>query len=104
MVSGATAAVVGSMLAPRYIYIEPALTFTPMLSFLVVIMALLGGTGRLWGPLVGVIPFTLLWEAISISFPNYTTLMLGVAFLLIVYFIPRGLIGLIEDLVERSRA
>ena len=104
MVPGAVAAITGAILAPRYVYIEPSIAFTPMLSFQVVIMALLGGTGRLWGPIVGVIPFTLLWEAISISFPNYTTLMLGVAFLLIVYFIPRGLIGLIEDLVERSRA
>ncbi|MBD3679975.1 MAG: branched-chain amino acid ABC transporter permease, partial [Rhodobacteraceae bacterium] len=45
MVSGAVASITGAMLAPRYIYIEPALAFTPMLSFQVVIMALLGGTG-----------------------------------------------------------
>ncbi len=104
MTTGFFAAIVGAIIAPRYSYIEPNLVFKPELSFLVVIMALLGGTHRLWGPIVGVIPFTLLWEAISISFPNYTTLLLGLAFLLIVYFIPRGLIGLIEDLVERSRA
>lgn len=96
MVSGATAAVVGGILAPRYIYIEPSLAFTPMLSFLVVIMALLGGVGRLWGPLVGVIPFTFLWETISASFPNQTTLLLGFSFLLIVYLLPKGFVGLIE--------
>ena len=59
-------------------------------------MALLGGTGRLWGPVVGVIPFTFLWEAISASFPNQTTLLLGVSFLIIVYLLPRGFVGLIE--------
>ena len=96
MVSGATAAVVGGILAPRYIYIEPSLAFTPMLSFLVVIMALLGGVGRLWGPLVGVIPFTFLWETISASFPNQTTLLLGFSFLIIVYLLPKGFVGLIE--------
>lgn len=101
MVPGAVAAITGAVLAPRYVYIEPALAFTPMLSFQVVIMALLGGTGRLWGPLVGVIPFTFLWEALSISFPNQTTLLLGVAFLLIVYFLPRGFVGLIEDTRRR---
>lgn len=101
MVPGAVAAITGAILAPRYVYIEPALAFTPMLSFQVVIMALLGGTGRLWGPLVGVIPFTFLWEAISVSFPNQTTLLLGVAFLLIVYFLPRGFVGLIEDARRR---
>ena len=101
MVSGAVASVVGGILAPRYIYIEPALAFTPMLSFLVVIMALLGGLGRLWGPIVGVIPFTFLWEAISASFPNQTTLLLGVSFLIIVYLLPRGFVGLIEAIRRR---
>ncbi|MDF0602854.1 branched-chain amino acid ABC transporter permease [Psychromarinibacter sp. C21-152] len=104
MVSGAAAAVVGAVLAPRFVYIEPSTAFTPMLSFQVVIMALLGGTGRLWGPLVGVIPFTFLWEAISASFPNQTTLLLGVSFLVIVYLLPRGFVGLIEGTRRRMRA
>jgi branched-chain amino acid transport system permease protein len=91
------AAATGAILAPRYVYIEPSLAFSPMLSFQVVIMALLGGPGRLWGPLVGVIPFTFLWEAISSSFPNQTTLVLGLTFLVIVYALPRGFVGLLED-------
>jgi branched-chain amino acid transport system permease protein len=103
MVSGAFASVVGGVLAPRYIYIEPSVAFTPMLSFLVVIMALLGGLGRLWGPLVGVIPFTLLWESISASFPNQTTLLLGLCFLIIVYLLPKGFVGLIEAVRRRMR-
>ena len=103
MVPGAAAAIAGAILAPRYVYIEPMLAFTPMLSFQVVIMALLGGTGRLWGPLVGVIPFTIIWEAISASFPNQTTLLLGVSFLVIVYLLPRGFVGLIEDARHRGR-
>lgn len=99
--TGFVGALVGAIIAPRYTYIEPNGVFSPELSFLVVIMALLGGLHRLWGPLIGVIPFTLLFEAISISFPNYTTLLLGVAFLLIVYAIPRGVVGLCEDAVRR---
>lgn len=94
MVPGAVAAIVGAMLAPRYIYIEPATAFSPMLSFQVVIMALLGGTGRLWGPLAGVIPFTFLWEFIARTMPNQTTLLLGVAFLMIVYVLPGGFVAL----------
>jgi branched-chain amino acid transport system permease protein len=100
MISGGVAALVGGMMAPRWTYIEPAIAFSPMLSFQVVIMALLGGTNRLWGPLVGVVPFTLLWEVISGEFPNQTTLLLGVAFLLIVYVIPHGVVGRIEAAVR----
>lgn len=72
--------------------------FSPELSFLVVIMALLGGAGRLWGPLAGVIPFTLIWEFVSIQFPTQTTLFLGIAFLLIVYLLPNGVVGRLEQL------
>jgi len=100
MVSGMAASLTGAILAPRWTYIEPTMAFSPLLSFQIVIMALLGGTNRLWGPLVGVIPFTLLWEAISANFPNQTTLLLGVCFLLIVYAIPHGIVGRIEALAR----
>ncbi|GGD25779.1 branched-chain amino acid ABC transporter permease [Sinisalibacter lacisalsi] len=101
LVPGSVAAITGAILAPRYVYIEPSLAFTPMLSFQVVIMALLGGTGRLWGPLVGVIPFTFLWEGISITVPNQTTLLLGVSFLVIVYLLPKGFVGLFGAIRRR---
>jgi len=102
--TGFFGALVGVIIAPRYSYIEPNQVFSPELSFLVVIMALLGGAHRLWGPLVGVIPFTLIWEVITITFPNSTTLFLGLAFLLIVYLIPNGFAGLIEKYWQRMRA
>jgi len=83
-------------MAPRFTYIEPSIAFSPELSFQVVIMALLGGVHRLWGPLVGVVPFTILWELIAGRFPTQTVLLLGIAFLLIVYLIPNGVVGRIE--------
>ncbi|MCB1389689.1 MAG: branched-chain amino acid ABC transporter permease [Rhodobacteraceae bacterium] len=104
MVPGAVAAATGAILAPRYIYIEPATAFAPLLSFQVVIMALLGGTGRLWGPVAGVIPFSLLWEAITRQAPNQTLLLLGLAFLLIVYLLPGGFVGLWNRLRRRFGA
>jgi branched-chain amino acid transport system permease protein len=104
MVSGAVAATVGAMLAPRFIYIEPATAFAPLLSFQVVIMALLGGTGRLWGPLAGVIPFTLLYEWVTRTAPTQTMLLLGLTFLLIVYLLPGGFVGLIQRLRRRWHA
>jgi branched-chain amino acid transport system permease protein len=97
VISSAFASVAGALVAPRWGYVEPVVAFSPFVSFQVVIMALLGGTHRLWGPLLGVIPFVLLWELISIEFPNQTTLLLGVCFLLIVYVIPNGITGLLED-------
>ncbi len=96
MISGSIAATTGALLAPRWTYIEPTIAFSPMLSFLVVVMALIGGAHRLWGPVLGVIPFTLVWDLITANFPNQTALMLGISFLLIVYAIPHGFVGLGE--------
>ena len=70
VISSAFASIAGALVAPRWGYVEPVVAFSPFLSFQVVIMALLGGTHRLWGPLVGVIPFVLVWELISIEFPD----------------------------------
>ncbi len=103
IISGAIASITGAILAPRWTYIEPTIAFSPMISFLVVIMALLGGAHRLWGPLVGVIPFYMLWDLISTHFPNQTMLVMGVAFLLIVYLIPNGVAGLIEKSTHRLK-
>jgi len=101
VVSCTFASLAGAVIAPRWSYIEPAIAFSPFISFQVVIMALLGGAHRLWGPLLGVIPFTLLWELISSTFPSQTTILLGAAFLLIVYFIPNGVVGLVEKALQR---
>ncbi|WLD58506.1 branched-chain amino acid ABC transporter permease [Salinispirillum sp. LH 10-3-1] len=103
MVSGAFAAVVGAVMAPRFVYIEPSMAFNPQVSFLVVIMALLGGVHRLWGPLMGAIPFALLWEVIASNFPNQTVLVMGLAFLVVVFYIPNGVSGILENLYRKAR-
>lgn len=100
MVSGMFAALTGALLAPRWTYIEPSMAFSAMLSFQVVIMALLGGANRLWGPLLGVIPITVLREVFSAESPIWNNLLLGIAFLLIVYAVPDGVIGRLESLVR----
>jgi len=84
----------GAVMAPRWTYIDPAIAFSPMLSFEVVIMALLGGAGALFGPVLGVIPLVLLFEVLTANFPNHFSILLGVVFVLIVYVLPRGVVGL----------
>ncbi|MCO5162055.1 MAG: branched-chain amino acid ABC transporter permease [Mesorhizobium sp.] len=104
MISGAFIAIAGAIMAPRYSYIEPPSAFNPMISFLVVIMALLGGTKRLWGPIVGVIPFTIMMDFVTSNFPNHTLIVIGLAFLAIVYLIPNGVTGLIEQARDKMKA
>jgi len=96
-------ALTGAIVAPRWTYLDPAIAFSPMISFEVVIMALLGGATRLFGPLAGVIPLVILFEVLSARFPNYFSILLGATFLVIVYFLPNGVTGLIERSVQRYR-
>jgi branched-chain amino acid transport system permease protein len=95
---------VGAVMAPRWTYIEPSIAFNATISFEVVIMALLGGAHRLWGPALGAIPLTLLFEFLAARFPTVSTLIMGVVFLLIVYALPSGVVGLWDNLARRWRA
>ena len=95
-VSAAFMTLTGAIMAPRWTYLDPAIAFNPVVSFQVLIMALLGGAHRLWGPLLGVIPLTILFEVLGANFPNYFSILLGLVFMLIVYGVPNGVAGLIE--------
>ena len=91
----------GAIMAPRWTYIDPAIAFNPVISFTVLIMALLGGVHRLYGPLLGVVPLALLFEYLLARFPNHFSIMVGLVFIVVVYLIPRGVVGLVERAVRR---
>ncbi|MCZ8097030.1 MAG: hypothetical protein O9972_03850, partial [Burkholderiales bacterium] len=87
---------VGAIVAPRWTYIDPSIAFNAQISFQVVIMALLGGVGAFWGPLLGVVPLVFLFEVLVKYFPNHFSIVLGLVFLLIVYALPQGVLGLLQ--------
>jgi len=95
-VSAAFMTVTGAVMAPRWTYIDPAIAFNPVLSFEIVIMALFGGAGTLFGPLLGAVPLVLLFEILIATFPNYFSIVLGAVFVLIVYALPNGVIGFLQ--------
>jgi branched-chain amino acid transport system permease protein len=97
MLSAAFMSVTGAVMAPRWTYIDPSIAFNPMISFQVVIMALLGGAGSLFGPVLGVIPLVLLFEVLIATLPNHFSILLGTIFVLIVMALPKGVIGLVEN-------
>ena len=103
VVSSVFMTMVGAIMAPRFGYLTPNFAFNPMISFQVVIMALLGGMQRLWGPVLGVIPLILLSELLQVRFPFWYSVLLGLVFMVIVYFLPRGVTGLVEDAWEALR-
>lgn len=93
---------VGAIQAPRWVYIEPAIVFNPQVSFLTVIMALLGGANRRWGPILGAVPLFLLFEWLGANFPNHFSIILGVLFILIVFALPDGVLAALEKLRRKE--
>jgi branched-chain amino acid transport system permease protein len=93
----------GAITSPRYVYVEPAIVFNPTVSFLTVIMALLGGANRLWGPALGAVPLFLVFEWLSANFPDSYPIFMGLLFIGVVFLLPDGILAGIEKLRARRK-
>jgi branched-chain amino acid transport system permease protein len=58
-----------------------------------VLMAILGGKGTIWGPIIGAVVFQLLKEAFWIYLLGWQRVALGLMVVLIVVFFPQGILG-----------
>ncbi|TRW96522.1 branched-chain amino acid ABC transporter permease [Paracoccus sp. M683] len=102
VISATIITLVGAVQAPRWVYVEPSIVFNPTVSFLTVIMALLGGANRLWGPVAGAVPLFLLFEWLSARFPDHFSILLGLMFLAVVYALPDGVLAALERIRRPS--
>jgi branched-chain amino acid transport system permease protein len=97
-ISGALAGLAGFLFAVKDGYVNPEL-LSWHLSGSVLIMIILGGIGHLRGALIGAFAFALLQEffkseAIFGAFAKHWHLGLGLAIILSVALLPKGLVGL----------
>jgi branched-chain amino acid transport system permease protein len=90
----------GAIIATRWTYIDP-LVFNPNYSFMPVLMALFGGTGQLYGPVVGAAVFTYLEEFLITRLPELYMVIFGLILVIAILYLPNGLAGLIEKLWKR---
>lgn len=93
----------GAIQSPRWVYIEPSIVFNPNVSFTAVIMALLGGANRTWGPILGAVPLFLAFEFLSTHFPDHFSILLGLVFIVVVFLLPNGILSAIEGLRAKKR-
>jgi len=97
VVSSVVMALAGAILAPRTSYVTAQSVFNPEVSFLTVIAALLGGATSVWGPILGVVPLMLIKDYLSIAYSSYFSVILGLILLGVVFFIPNGIVGLVQS-------
>jgi branched-chain amino acid transport system permease protein len=86
----------GAIMATRWTYIDPHIAFNTLFSFMPVLMAIFGGIGALYGPILGAGIFGVLEEVLITKFPYYYMLLFGVILIIMIMFLPNGLVGLIQ--------
>jgi branched-chain amino acid transport system permease protein len=91
----------GAVMATRWTYIDPKIAFNPYLSFLPVLMAIFGGTSRLYGPVIGATIFTCMEEFLITRFPYHYMLIFGVIMVFSILYLPGGLVEVVKRLHAR---
>jgi branched-chain amino acid transport system permease protein len=86
----------GAIMATKWKYVDPRIAFDPLLSFMPVLMAIFGGTGQLFGPVFGAAILAYLEEILTTRFPYYYMLLFGSILVVVICFLPHGLVGLVE--------
>jgi branched-chain amino acid transport system permease protein len=100
MLSGLFAGLAGVLYAIQNQFAAPDFVFF-LVSGEVVIYNVIGGIGTLVGPIVGAAFFLMLREAFSRFFTEYYLIPLGMIFIAMVIFMPRGLLGFARRWLNR---
>jgi len=103
LVAFVTAGTIGGMAGALYTQLN--LTISPdafywTTSGEALLMVIIGGTGTLWGSLLGAAAFILLQSLVS-SYTERWMLILGLTFILFVLFAPGGIVGALRGRVGR---
>ncbi|HOT02643.1 MAG TPA: branched-chain amino acid ABC transporter permease [Methanolinea sp.] len=102
-VSAFVTGIAGSLEIFHFGYITPEI-FGIDLSFWPIIYSITGGLGTLSGPIVGTIVVTLLWDGLNALGLTYARfIIIGVLLVLIIIFLPRGLVSLPEEIRKRLK-
>ncbi|HXP31942.1 MAG TPA: branched-chain amino acid ABC transporter permease [Stellaceae bacterium] len=87
-------AVAGGIHAYWITFIDPASAFDLTLNVRMVIMAVFGGPGTVFGPLIGSFILSSVYDWLASSISTAAALLFGLVIVIAVVFMPRGLIDL----------
>ena len=105
MLSAAIVSLAGSLYAQFVLYIDPSFIMTLNISMMIVLVTVMGGIGTVLGPIIGAVLLTFISEYTRVylgKFGGLDMILYGVLVILIVLFLPRGLISL-KDLFIRKK-
>jgi len=89
--------VVGGFFARDLGYIEPIAVFPLATTITMIVMALFGGKGTVWGPVLGAASLFVFQELVWARFLYLHQLLFGAIIVLVVLFMPRGILGVLQQ-------
>jgi len=96
------ASLVGGIDAWNTAVVDPATSFSTLITAKAIVYAMFGGLGTVSGPIIGSFVLHTLDDIIWSSFPMANLLLLGLMIFLLILFLPKGVVGTITDLLRRS--
>ena len=93
----------GAMIAWYWSYIDPYMAFDLLVSFEMVVMAVFGGAGTVFGPVLGAVLMSVVKEGLSTSIPQFHTIIFGVLVLVLIIWYPGGVIQAVEAMRRRLK-
>jgi branched-chain amino acid transport system permease protein len=97
MMSAFLTGIVGAFWAFQNTYIDPDVVFIEQRTVEMVMASMLGGLGTVWGPPLGAFILYMLQDLVWANFLDFHLFILGVLLILIVLFVPEGIIGTLGD-------
>jgi branched-chain amino acid transport system permease protein len=85
---------IGGVYAWHLTYITPATVFGLEVALVPIVMAMLGGVGHVWGPVLGACFITVIEELLWTQMPYLHLATYGLILILVGYYLPGGLVGL----------
>jgi ABC-type branched-subunit amino acid transport system ATPase component/ABC-type branched-subunit amino acid transport system permease subunit len=106
--SGALAGAAGGFYAVVLLVVTPPAVFGMLVSAQALIVAMFGGVGTLWGPVIGAVVLVPLSEVLHAKLgnviPGIQGVVYGVAIVAVILLAPEGVFWKVKDLVLRRRA
>ncbi|MGB0415410.1 MAG: urea ABC transporter permease subunit UrtC [Coraliomargarita sp.] len=96
VLSAAIAGAAGALYVPQVGGINPSV-MEPAKSLEVVVWVAVGGRGTKWGPVIGAILVNFIKSYTTQAFPDYWLIIMGTMFVLVVLFMPNGVIGVVNQ-------
>jgi branched-chain amino acid transport system permease protein len=82
----------GAISASWVSYISPPDAFSIVMTLKVPVMAMLGGAGTLFGPVLGALVFVVIEQSVLSRFLDYNQAILGLIIVFLIFFLPGGLL------------